>query len=135
MPETLTEMLIRHEGLRLKPYRCTAGKLTIGVGRNLEDVGISEDEAIHLLNNDIDKCIEYTNQFDWFNDLCVIRQDVVINMIFNLGISRFLGFKKLIKALSVGNYELASYEMLDSRWARQVGSRATELAKIMKEGK
>ena len=49
----LKDMLIRHEGLKLKPYLCTAGKLTIGVGRNIQDRGITYQEAMMLLENDI----------------------------------------------------------------------------------
>jgi lysozyme len=108
----LREMLIRHEGLALKPYLCTAGRLTIGVGRNLDDVGISELEARLMLSNDIAR----------------------VNMIFNLGISRFKGFKKMIAAIVVGNFERAAEEMLNSKWADQVGPRARELARMMRMG-
>lgn len=131
----LTERLIKHEGLKLKPYTCPAGKLTIGVGRNLEDRGITEDEALYLLKNDILNCRNqcYTS-FHWFGDLDEVRQDVLIEMCFNLGISRLKGFKKMLKACELKHYTLASQEMLSSLWARQVGNRAKKLADIMRKG-
>lgn len=132
----LKQRIINHEGLRLKPYRCSANKLTIGVGRNLEDVGISEPEAHYLLENDLKSCeqvCQYT--FPWFEKLNVLRQGIIIEMVFNLGIIGFLGFKKMIKALSIQDFVGASREMLDSRWAEQVGQRANRLSMMMKTGK
>jgi lysozyme len=133
--KTLIETLVRHEGLKLKPYRCTANKLTIGVGRNIEDNGITEDEALYLLNNDIKRCVkELENIFGkkvWYN-LSKIRQEVLINMLFNLGKSRFTKFKKMIKAINNEDYTEASIQMEDSRWYKQVGNRAKELVSSMK---
>ncbi len=133
--DRLREMLIRHEGLRLKPYKCTSGKLTIGCGRNLEDVGITQFEARMLLAEDIDRVYKEAISFGWFKSLSMPRQDVILSMLFNLGLSRFQGFKNLIQACVDGNFELASKEMLDSKWAIQVGIRATELAEIMRTGR
>lgn len=128
----LRSMLIRHEGIRLKPYRDTVDKLTIGIGRNLDDVGITEAEANLMLKNDLDRVMQETlNEFPWFASLSFTRQDVVLSMVFNLGINRFKSFKKLIKALVVQNYQAAYMEMLDSTWAQQVGARAVELARMM----
>ena len=132
----LHEMLIRHEGLRLKPYRDTVGKLTIGVGRNLDDVGITREEALMLLNNDIAQVRREVNRtFAWFPDLNPVRKNVVLNMVFNIGLPRFRQFKKAIAAIRAKEWEGAAREMLDSRWARQVGRRARELARMMKSGK
>lgn len=130
----MIEMIKRHEGFRRFPYRCTAGKLTIGYGRNLEDVGISEDEAEMLLLNDVERCWEQLSQFDWFHDLNEARQWALVDMLYNLGFSRFMGFKKMLAALERRDYESAAAEMLDSKWARQVGNRAIELAEIMRSG-
>ena len=130
--KNLRRLLIKHEGLRLKPYRCTAGKLTIGVGRNLEDVGISEQEALVLLNGDIERTVKETSEFSWYASLSCVRQDVVLSMVFNLGLSRFKGFVKLIECLQNGNFEGAAKAMLDSQWANQVGLRAQELAEMMR---
>jgi lysozyme len=128
----LRQMLIRHEGVRLKPYRCTAGKLTIGVGRNLDDVGITQFEAMGMLTHDMERVTkEAVDTFPWFQSLSVVRQDVVLNMLFNLGLARFREFKRMISAISRGAFAEAAKEMLESKWATQVGERATELARMM----
>lgn len=130
---TLIERIKRHEGLRLKPYRCTSGKLTIGYGRNLEDNGISAAEADTLLNTDIKRCeAECQKALPWFTQLNATRQGVIVELDFNLGLTRLLGFKKMLAACEQGNYEQAAREMLDSLWARQVGQRAVTLAELMK---
>lgn len=129
------EMLKRHEGLRLRPYKCTAGKLTIGYGRNLEDVGVSEREALQMLKHDVDSCQGLlTARYDWFDSLDSARKVVCINMAFNLGMRGFHGFKNMRKALEEKDYKRASIEMLDSKWAKQVGYRANELAEVMRSG-
>ena len=131
----LQKQLIRHEDLRLKPYRCSVGKLTIGIGRNLDDVGITEEEAYFLLGNDISRVIaELEQNIPVFSSLDEIRKRVVIDMGFNLGISRLLRFRRMLAALEQGDYQKAAAEMLDSKWARQVGKRATNLNKMMLTG-
>ena len=134
--DRLKLILTRHEGLRLKLYKCTSGKLTIGIGRNLENVGISESEAIFLLENDIRRAYGGVKtiipNFIILND---VRQEVLVNMCFNLGVNRLSKFKKMIKAIKVMDFEKASVEMLDSLWAKQVGRRSKELSKAMKFGK
>lgn len=131
----IKDLLIKHEGLRLKPYRCTAGKLTIGVGRNLEDVGISEDEALYLLECDIKRVRADADAiFPWFCKLSDSRKDVIISMIFNIGLHGFLEFKKTISAIAAGNFEQAAKEMLESKWAAQVGKRGYELSEMMRTG-
>lgn len=133
--EKLIGMLIRHEGLALRIYTCPAGKPTIGVGRQLEDNGITVDEAMILLTNDIQRAVKVAKEsFPWFEKLNEARQDVIISMIFNIGIGHFREFKKMIAALEAGDYALASAEMLESQWRLQVGSRAVELAENMKQG-
>ncbi len=131
----LKEMLMRHEGLSLKPYKCTANKLTIGYGRNIEDVGISQEEASFLLANDIKKIVSQVNErFKWFKTLSPARQEVVVMMSFNLGINGFANFKNTIHFLETGQFQQAAIEMLESKWATQVGKRAKELSKMMLEG-
>jgi len=132
--QKLIENLKRHEGLRLKPYLCSEGKITIGFGRNLEDMGISEKEAEMLLMSDIQRCYEELNVFSWFHDLDQVRQEAMVNMLFNLGLPTFLEFKRTLKFMAEGAYSQAAEEMLDSKWARQVGDRATELAYIIETG-
>lgn len=134
LPKEYLQLLKDDEGLSLKPYRCTSDKLTIGYGRNLEDVGISEKEADYLLNNDVVDCIRLLQGYAWFNSLNEARQYVIINMVFNLGLTRFLKFTETIKALKKQDYLKASLEMLDSQWAQQVKSRATRLSNIMCKG-
>lgn len=136
----LTEQLKRHEGAVKKngshfPHKCPADKLTIGYGRNIEERGISEDEAEYLLNNDIKLSeFELSKAFNWFDNLTPVRQAVLINMHFNMGLTRLKGFIKALTAIERGDYKTAAAEMLDSKWARQVGKRATELAKQMETG-
>jgi lysozyme len=130
----LIKELTVDEGMRKKPYKCTAGKTTIGIGRNLDDVGISQEEAEYLLRNDIKKAVEEAKKFPWYEGLSPVRKRVIVNMIFNLGITRFKKFKKTIQYISVGDFQSASTEMLDSGWANQVGPRAKRLSKMMKLG-
>jgi lysozyme len=127
----IRDLLIRHEGLRLKAYRCSAGKLTIGCGRNLDDNGITEAEALHLLDNDIARVTKEAEQFPFFETLSEERRAVIISMIFNLGLTRFKGFQKMIVALHMQDFKAARDHMLASRWAIQVGQRAVELADLM----
>jgi lysozyme len=137
-PETrakLKDLLIQDEGYRQFPYKCTAGKLTIGIGRNIEDRGISKDEALFLLNNDIDVCLsELRNSFTFFDALNDARKIVLINMCFNLGIPKLMQFRKMREAIEQFNFVEASKQMLDSKWAKDVGHRAERLAFIMEKG-
>ncbi|AIM40791.1 putative lysozyme [Idiomarinaceae phage Phi1M2-2] len=129
---TLEKQLAIDEGLRLKPYRDTVGKLTIGYGRNLDDVGISEEEALNMMRNDIAVSRRELSQYSWFRNLDDKRKDAVINMHFNLGLPRLLTFRKMIAALERGDYKRAADEALDSRWAVQVGERAVRIARVLR---
>ena len=95
--DLLIKEITRDEGLRLDLYECSEGKLTIGVGRNIEDRGISEDEASLMLANDLTSSIKEAQSFPWFNELTDARKRVIVNMIFNIGLSRFKQFKKTIQ--------------------------------------
>ena len=134
MMHSIEDQLILHEGLRLKPYRCTAGKLTIGVGRNLDDKGITYDEAMILLRNDIAEVTAQLERFDWFRALGPVRRKVLIDMCFNLGMAGLMGFQKMIEALNRADYEAAADEMVYSRWYRQVGERGRRLERMMRTG-
>jgi lysozyme len=129
---SLESDLIRHEGVRLFPYKDSVGKLTIGIGRNLDDVGISAQEAQMMLENDVHKVRQAARQFHWYHWLDQDRKDVIANMIFNLGIAGFKDFEKMIAALERQDYALAAAEMLNSTWKTQVGQRAIELARRMR---
>lgn len=132
----IEKQLILHEGLRLKPYRDTIkGHLTIGVGRNLDTTGITRDEAIHLLRNDLVRVRrELSAALPFFTRLSPIRRQVLIDMAFNLGTQGLLKFKKMLAAIDRGDYEIASIEMLSSKWATQVGKRAQRLALMIRLG-
>ena len=127
-------LIKKHEGLCLKPYQCPAGKWTIGYGRNLEDTGITPAEADTLLKNDVQRCYRECLTLLCWKKLNETRQAVLINMCFNLGLARLKTFKKMLAALEQGYFERAAYEMLNSKWAAQVGYRAMELAELMKKG-
>jgi len=133
--DILIEQLKRHEGFRSKPYRCTAGKLTIGYGRNLDDVGITPSEALELLRQDVARArkdvLKHISGADLLDD---VRLNVLINMCFNLGIYKLLLFKKTLRAVQDFDFDKAAEEMLNSVWANQVGVRATELAEQMRTG-
>lgn len=132
----LRAQLIANEGLKLKPYRCTAGKLTIGVGRNLEDVGISRDEAFYILNNDIDRVLDVLKTRDYFKAVegDDVRARVLVDMAFNLGIAGLEKFTRTLDAVRRKDFVEASELMLESKWAAQVKGRALRLSKMMKTG-
>lgn len=115
-------------------YNDSVGIPTIGYGRNLQDVGINREEAELLLKNDIASAKRDAEKLDYFSDLNPARQMVVVDMVFNLGLPRFLRFKLFNAALALKDYPKAAYEMEDSRWYNQVGSRAKKLQKIMLTG-
>jgi lysozyme len=131
----LIAQLRKHEGVEHKPYTDTVGKLTIGVGRNLDDRGLSDHEIDFLLQNDIQLVEEELDQW-WphWRSLNQTRQLVVADMMFNMGRPRLSQFKMFLAALQAANYEMASTEMLDSKWASQVKGRATTLADMMSTG-
>jgi lysozyme len=143
---SLVEVLHRDEGERLKPYDDATGrqllpgmklmgKITIGVGRNLTDMGITQAESRTMLQADIARCErEARANFPWFPLLDATRQAVVLSLVFNLGITKFKEFKNTIAAIQAGDYELAAARMLQSLWARQVGERAVRLAESMRTG-
>ena len=134
MSESLEDQLIRHEGMRLDMYKDTVDVWTIGIGRNLEDVGLrSEAEAKFLLRSDISAVQkELRERLPWFEDLDPDRQQVLTNMAFNLGVTGLIRFSKTLSYVESGLYEQAADELLRSRWADQVGKRATELSQRMK---
>ena len=137
MSDRLKKLTKEFEGCRLKPYKCPAGKLTIGYGRNLDDVGISQAEADMMFERDFAKaeadvrdiCKEFGINVD---DLIEQRFYVLTDMCFNLGKGGLKKFKKLFSALKKDLYDDAANAMLDSLWAKQVGNRATKLAALMR---
>ena len=136
--QRLSDQLIIHEGLELFCYECSASKQTIGVGRNIDPnngLGITEDEARYLLKNDINRVeSELQAAYGWFTELDDARKEAVVNMVFNLGLTRFNQFKATIKHIENRDYELAGAEALNSRWAEQVGQRAIDVANQLASG-
>ena len=133
---TIIDDLIRDEGWRLKPYRDTKGLLTIGCGRNLDDVGISEEEARAMLNADVDRAESALRRnLPWFLEAPEPVQRGLTNMVFNLGFTGLSQFGKMLTALANKNYDLAAAEALRSRWATQVGARAVRIAELFESAK
>ena len=132
----LEDQLIAHEGLRLDMYKDTVGIATIGVGRNLQHVGLrTEAEARYLLRSDIVAIrSELERALPWLGDLNEVRQRVLMDMAFNMGVSGLMKFEKTMQNIADGRYEAASQEMLRSKWADQVGQRAMTLSKMMATG-
>ena len=131
--ERIKTTLIRHEGLELKPYRCTSDKLTIGVGRNLDDRGITHTTAMQMLDEDIELSIEdLRRNLSWFDDMPEPVPEALINLTFNMGIVRLMQFRKTIAFLRDREWDKAATEMLDSRYATQVGRRADEVADMIR---
>ena len=132
----LSDQLRIHEGVRSHVYLCTAGYETIGVGRNIAEsgIGLSDDEIDYLLENDIKRCKQELISLSWFSDLDAVRQDAIVNLCFNLGLTRLMGFQNAMGAMAVGDYEKAADEFLDSRWAKQVGQRSLDVAHMIRTG-
>jgi len=133
--ERLIDQLIRHEGMELKVYKDSLGIETIGIGRNLVDRGVTEEEARYLCNNDIEIVErELVQSFPIVSSLNDTRIRVLLDMAFNVGLPRLRGFKRMWAALDNQDYVEAAKEMLDSKWARQVKTRAYTLARMMETG-
>lgn len=145
--EVLKAIITDHEGLRLFPYldccgkawrQCvcrTKGKLTIGIGRNLDDVGITHMEADMLLDNSIANALTLCErEFPWFRKLNSARKMVIASMVFNMGIQGVKQFIKMIKCIESGDFESAAAQMLNSKWSAQVGKRAVILSNFMRTG-
>lgn len=150
MAEMITRLKM-HEGCSLKPYKCPAGKLTIGIGRNTEDNpftkeelarigdwknGITREHAYWLCQNDIERCIkELRNNLVWFEKLDAERKYALIDMCFNMGIRTLLTFKKTLASIACGNYKTAAEQLLQSKYASQVGKRAKRIAMLIETGR
>lgn len=133
--QKLEAQLVIDEGRRAIAYVDTVGKMTAGVGRNITDRPFFDDEIALMLKNDIREVEkDLDRRLPWWRQMAPARQNVLANMCFNLGISRLLGFEQALTHMRAGRYDDAAREMLDSRWARQVGDRAKRLAALMRKG-
>lgn len=123
--DLLKKRLVDFEGLVLKPYHCSQNYLSIGVGRNLDSNGISEEEAMYLLDNDIHKVIEQLDkQWEVWRTFPDAAKYVCIDVAFNMGINTWMSFRKTRAYMELGEWEKAASEILDSKYAEQVGRRA-----------
>ena len=135
MDDKIIKQIKIHEGFKGNVYKCTEGKNTIGYGRNLDANPITEKEAEFLLLNDLKKVEQQVDDiFMCYESLNHARQAVLIDMCFNIGLTGLRRFVNMFMALDNEDFEKASREMLDSRWAKQVGYRALKLSKQMKTG-
>lgn len=146
--EKIIERIKEFEGFSDKPYKCTAGKWTIGYGYNYQDRGFSVEDATEILKSgftielaekliakDVKRCMkEAEDNFPFFNSLNEARQAVVVDMLYQLGFKGLSGFKNFLARLSEHNYEAASQEMIHSRWFTQSGRRSRTNVKQMKSG-
>jgi lysozyme len=145
----VSKRLIEHEGLKLSPYVCPAGKLTIGVGRNLEDNplnekekralgdymhGITKNGAMLLLRNDVEKCLKDLRKFEFWSKLDIERQYALLDMCFQLGYRGLCKFENMLYWMKLKDYKTASFHCLDSSYAVQTPKRAKRIAKLIKEG-
>lgn len=138
MIERLVKQLRLHEGSRQFAYEDHLGYVTVGVGRCLDEkvgLGLSEAEIDFLLKNDIERCTaELQQRFDWFDGLDEVRKVALIDMNFNMGITRLSKFKNMLSALEEARYDDAATEALDSRWAKQVGQRSINVSEMLRTG-
>lgn len=133
--ETTREMLRRHEGIRQKPYRCTEGKLTVGIGHNLEAKGVSMPVIELMFDEDYAEAEAGAKTLvkNWDN-LSERRRGVLINMTFQMGLDRMRKWKNTLFFIEQEDWKKAAYNMTISLWAKQTPVRANELIKIMEEG-
>lgn len=134
--EAIRNRLVLEEGLELKPYKCTANKTTIGVGRNIEDRGISHETAMQMLDEDIDIMVnELRQNLSWFDKQNDAIKGVLIDLCFNMGISRLLMFVQTLKLIEQGQYAMAADELLDSKYASMLPARSNRNAEILRAQK
>ena len=131
----LIDQLTKHEGVELMPYKDTEGLLTIGIGRCLDRIGISQDEAEYMLANDINNTQRALFEAcPWMEDLDPVRQYAFVNMAFNIWVAGLLKFNNTLSYAKQGRWEECAFEALDSKWARQVGKRSAEIAEQLRTG-
>lgn len=145
--ERIIERIKEYEGYSDKPYQCTAKKWTVGFGYNYEDRGFTTDELTEILKDgftkemaekfiakDVQSCLKDAEKFPWFKSLNEARAAVVIDMIYQLGITGFKGFKNTLEYLAKGDWKSASTEMIHSKWYTQSGRRSRTNVKQMDTG-
>jgi len=135
VPAGMMRLLELNEGLKLKPYVDTVGKVTIGLGRNLTDRGITRAEAFMMARTNVEEEIQNLLLSDSYITLMdPVRQAAVIDLAYNLGISKWRQFRRTRDHLAAGEYELAAEDLMDSKWFRQVGLRGPRIVKMIVTG-
>lgn len=129
----LIDSIKQNEGYRAKVYKCSEGFDTIGYGFAIKDLELSEEICDLILNEKLEKYKKEINtKFNWLNDMPINIQHIVIEMCYQIGVTGFSKFKKTIAYLRDKNWEKASVEMLDSKWAKQTPNRAKRMSEIVK---
>jgi len=132
MAETLEQRITRHEGLRLKPYVDTVGKITIGVGHNLTDNGLTLAQVEDIFQSDVlEAHTDLQRVLPWVAGLTPIRQEVFVELVFNLGITDLAQFHTFLNLAQADDWNGASADLLTTKWSRQVKGRAIELAHLL----
>ena len=129
------DLIRQHEGCELRMYICPAGKHTVGVGHNLDDVPISQAAADQILADDIERCRQQlAYNLEWFADLDEVRQAACLDLCFNLGWQGLGRFRRFLAAMAQGDWAKAGAELVDSKWYTQVGSRGPRIVKMIQLG-
>jgi len=132
MHQSIKDYIMSNEGVRKYPYRCSAGKLTIGIGRNLEDKGLSDSEVMYLFDNDLQDTQDSAESiFEDFSQYTIEEQTVILDMLFNLGTTRFKTFKKFIRAIKERDLKEAARQIEQSAYFHQVPNRARRNVKML----
>ena len=131
---SVKDRIKRHEGKRNKPYKCSEGYLTIGYGRNLETVGLSDAEIDYLFAADYQRAVELAKSFVVYETLNDVRRGVLVEMIFQMGRAGVAKFKNFLAAALRKDWDEAAAQMLDSKWASQTPRRAKELSELFRNG-
>lgn len=133
-PDVLKAQLRAHEGVRRFAYMDTVGKISVGVGRNLSDKGLSPREIDFLLDNDVDECVADVAALPWFSGLDEVRQHVLLDLRFNLGAAGLRRFPALLNALSERDFPRAAKSLRESRFYVQTKSRGVHLVGMLQTG-
>lgn len=128
------ERIRQHEGIRYTPYRDSRGLLTVGIGRCIDRVPFSRDEVELMFQNDYMRALGGAMTLPVYDTLNEARQGVLVEMVFQLGLSGAKGFKRFLAAIERGDWQAAHHEMLDSNWHKQTPARAERLAHIFLTG-